>query len=49
MDLQSLLQVLQSVDPLTDVFARLDAGNTVRVGTLDAAKPVTTALLWRHS
>ena len=49
MDLQSLLQVLQSVDPLTHVFTRLDAGSTVRVGTLDAAKPVTTALLWRHS
>ena len=49
MDLQSLLPVLQTVDPLTEVFARLDGGATVRVGVLDAAKPVTTALLWRHS
>ncbi|MFA7250211.1 MAG: transcription-repair coupling factor [Dehalococcoidia bacterium] len=49
MDLQPLLPVLQAVDPLTEVFARLDAGGTVRVGVLDAAKPATAALLWRHA
>ena len=49
MDLQTLLPVLQAVEPLTEVFARLDGGATVRVGTVDAAKPVTAALLWRHA
>ncbi|MEI7925363.1 MAG: hypothetical protein WCI61_04105, partial [Chloroflexota bacterium] len=49
MDLQPLLPVLQTVDPMTDVFARLKTGATVRLGVFDAAKPVTTALLWRNS
>ena len=49
MELQPLLQVLQTVDPLTEVFAHLDGGNTARVGVLDAAKPVTAALLWRRT
>ena len=49
MDLQPLLRVLQSVDPLTEVFAHLDGGGTARIGVLDAAKAVTAALLWRHS
>ena len=49
MDLSPLLPVLQAVSPLAAVFARLGAGATVRIGTLDAAKPVTTALLWRQA
>ena len=49
MDLQPLLQVLRTVDRMTDLYARLDSGGTARVGVLDAAKPVTAALLWRHA
>ncbi|MGE3856663.1 MAG: transcription-repair coupling factor [Dehalococcoidia bacterium] len=49
MDLQPLLPVLQSLDPLPDAFARLKTGAHVRLGVLDAAKAVTTALLWRNS
>src|SRR5690606_25563263 len=48
-DLQPLLPVLQSVDPLTEVFARLESGETLRIGVPDAAKAVTAALLWRRS
>ena len=43
------MPALQAVDPLTEVFARLDTGTPVRVGVLDAAKPVTAALLWRRT
>ncbi|MSQ31129.1 MAG: transcription-repair coupling factor [Dehalococcoidia bacterium] len=49
LDLRALLPALQAVDPLTEVFARLDTGGSVRVGVLDAAKPVTVALLWRRT
>ncbi len=41
--------MLQRVEPLTEVVARLDAGHPVLLGVPDSAKTVVTALLWRHS
>ena len=40
--------MLATVTPLTEVYARLDARARVLLGTGDASKAVTTALLWRH-
>jgi len=47
-DLSPALPLLQAVQPLTEVYARLDAGNRVTLGTADAGKAVTAALLWRR-
>ena len=47
-DLSALLPLLQGVDPLPEVFARLDEGRPARVGVSDSAKAVTGALLWRR-
>ncbi len=47
-DLNGLLVDLAAVAPLRDLYARLDAGGRVTVGTIDAGKPATAALLWRH-
>jgi len=46
--LDALLPVLGTLDPLTEAFSRLDSGHPVRLGVPDAAKAVTTALLWRR-
>ena len=48
MRLDSLLLTLQSVDPLPEVYRRLDADATVRLGLIDAAKATIAALLWRR-
>ena len=40
--------MLATVPPLTEVYARLDARARVLLGTGDASKAVTAALLWRH-
>ncbi|TAK73313.1 MAG: hypothetical protein EPO16_12830, partial [Dehalococcoidia bacterium] len=48
-DLSALLPVLQAVDPLPELFARLDEGRPVRAGVPDSAKAVTAALLWRRA
>ena len=48
-DLSAMLPVLQAVDPLPELFARLDEGRPVRLGVPDAAKAVTAALLWRRT
>ncbi|MBM4410043.1 MAG: transcription-repair coupling factor [Chloroflexi bacterium] len=48
-DLSPLLPTLQAVDPLPDVFARLDEGRPARIGVPDGAKAVTAALLWRRA
>jgi len=48
MDLSAALPLLQNVEPLTEVYARLDVGERVTLGTPDAAKAVTAVLLWRR-
>ena len=48
MDLSPALPLLQAVEPLTEVYARLDARERVTLGTPDAPKAVTAALLWRR-
>jgi transcription-repair coupling factor (superfamily II helicase) len=48
-DLSPALSLLQAVQPLTEVYARLDAGARVTLGTPDAGKAVTAALLWRRT
>ncbi|MDA0351894.1 MAG: transcription-repair coupling factor [Chloroflexi bacterium] len=48
MDLSSALPLLQAVEPLTEVYSRLDAGERVTLGMPDSAKAVTAALLWRR-
>jgi transcription-repair coupling factor (superfamily II helicase) len=48
MDLRPLLQSLQAVEPLTEVYARLDSGATVTLGAVDASKAAVAALLWRR-
>ena len=48
MRLDSLLRTLQSVEPLPEVYRRLDSNATVRLGVIDAAKAVSAALLWRR-
>ena len=35
--------------PMAEVYARLDAGARVTLGTGDASKAVVAAMLWRHS
>ena len=49
MDLRPLLQSLQGIEPLTELYARLDARQPVTLGVPDAAKAVATALLWRRA
>jgi transcription-repair coupling factor (superfamily II helicase) len=49
LDLSHLLPVLATVEPLTEVYARLDGGHPVLLGVADAAKPVVAALVWRHA
>ena len=49
MDLRPLLQSLQTVQPLAEVYARLDAGAPLTLGVSDASKPATAALLWRRA
>jgi len=48
-DLSLALPLLQAVEPLTEVYARLDAGERVTLGTPDAGKALTAALLWRRT
>ena len=48
LDLSPLLETLATVEPLTEAYARLDAGARVTLGTTDASKPAVAALLWRH-
>ena len=48
MDLSPALPLLQAVEPLTEVYARLDAGQRVTLGVPDGAKAVTAALLARR-
>jgi transcription-repair coupling factor (superfamily II helicase) len=48
MDLSPTLPLLQAVEPMTEVYARLDADERVTLGMPDAAKAVTAALLWRR-
>ena len=47
-ELTPLLADLQAVPPLAEVYARLNAGARVTIGTIDPAKAVVAALLWRH-
>ncbi|MBT5774783.1 MAG: transcription-repair coupling factor [Dehalococcoidia bacterium] len=49
MDLSPALSLLEAVQPLTEVYAHLDAGERVTLGTPDAGKAVTAALLWRRT
>ncbi|MBM3141011.1 MAG: transcription-repair coupling factor, partial [Chloroflexi bacterium] len=48
MDVRPLLSTLQSVEPLAQVYARIDAGAPVTLGVPDGGKAVTAALLWRR-
>jgi len=48
MDLSPALPLLQAVEPLTEVYARLDAGERITLGMPDGAKSVTAALLARR-
>ncbi|GMU41369.1 MAG: transcription-repair-coupling factor [Chloroflexota bacterium] len=48
-DLGALLPVLGTLDPLTDLYAQVDAGRPARLGVPDSAKAAATALLWRRS
>ncbi|PKN78321.1 MAG: hypothetical protein CVU47_12540, partial [Chloroflexi bacterium HGW-Chloroflexi-9] len=48
-DLGALLPVLGTLDPLTELYAQLDAGRPARLGVPDSAKAACTALLWRRS
>jgi transcription-repair coupling factor (superfamily II helicase) len=48
-DLGVLLAELATLPGLGEAHARLDAGARVTLGTIDAAKPVVAALLWRRA
>ena len=48
-DLGLVLPDLGGLEALTGAYPRLDAGARVTLGVIDAAKPVTAALLWRHA
>ena len=48
MDLSPALSLLQAIQPLTEVYARLDAAEPITLGVPDGAKAVTTALLARR-
>ena len=49
MDLGPLLAPLATLDALVEAHARLDAEGRLTLGVTDAAKGVTTALLWRRA
>jgi transcription-repair coupling factor (superfamily II helicase) len=48
-DLGALLPALGTLDPLTELYAQLDAGRPARLGVPDSAKAACAALLWRRS
>jgi transcription-repair coupling factor (superfamily II helicase) len=48
-DLSALLIELGATPPLTEAYARLDAGARVTLGAIDGSKAVVAALLWRHA
>jgi transcription-repair coupling factor (superfamily II helicase) len=48
-DLSAWLAELGAVPPLTEAYARIDAGARVTLGAIDASKAVVAALLWRHT
>ncbi|MDA1240622.1 MAG: hypothetical protein O2798_07240, partial [Chloroflexi bacterium] len=48
-ELGALLPALGTLDPLTDLYAQVDAGRPARLGVPDSAKPASAALLWRRT